>query len=98
MILMNNQYSAEFKLEAVKRIERTKEPVLKVAADLGVKPTTLQGWVKKYKQSPNAPFPGSGNLSPEDEKLRKLEKENRELKEEVEILKKAAAFFAKNLK
>lgn len=98
MILMNNHYSAEFKLEAVKRIERTKEPVSKVAADLGIKPTTLQGWVKKYKQSPNAPFPGSGNLSPEDEKLRKLERENRELKEEIEILKKAAAFFAKNLK
>lgn len=98
MILMNNHYSAEFKLEVVKRIERTKEPVSKVAADLGIKPTTLQGWVKKYKQSPNAPFPGSGNLSPEDEKLKKLERENRELKEEIEILKKAAAFFAKNLK
>jgi transposase len=41
MILMNNQYSAEFKLEAVKRIERTKEPVSKVAADLGINPTTL---------------------------------------------------------
>jgi transposase len=77
--LKNNQYSAEFKLEAVKRIERTKEPISKVATDLGVKPTTLQGWVKKYKQSPNTPFPGSSNLSPEDEKLRKLEKENREL-------------------
>ncbi len=95
---MNNQYSAEFKLEAVKRIERTKETVSKVATDLGVKPTTLQGWLKKYKQSPIAPFPGSGNLSPEDEKLRKLEKELRELREENEILKKAAAYFAKNLK
>ncbi|WP_154674922.1 IS3 family transposase [Desnuesiella massiliensis] len=93
MILMNNHYSAEFKLEAVKRIERTKEPVSKVAADLGIKPTTLQGWVKKYKQSTNAPFPGSGNLSPEDEKLRKLERENRELKEEIEILKKAGSFL-----
>ncbi|SNV87778.1 transposase IS3/IS911 family protein [Clostridium cochlearium] len=95
---MNKQYSAEFKLEAVKRIERTGESVSKVAEELGVKPTTMQGWVKKYRQSPNAPFPGSGNLSPEDEKLRKLERENRELKEEVEILKKAAAFFVKNLK
>jgi transposase len=58
----------------------------------------MQGWVKKYKKSPNAPFPGSGKLSPEDEKLRKLEKENRELKDENEILKKAAAYFARNLK
>lgn len=98
MIEMNKQYSTEFKLEAVKRIERTGEAVTKVAEELGVKPSTMQGWVNKYRQSPNAPFPGSGNLSPEDEKFRRLEKENRELKEEIEILKKAAAFFAKNLK
>jgi transposase len=98
MIWMNKQYSVEFKLEAVRRIEQTGESVTKAAEELGVKPSTLQGWVTKYKQSPNAPFPGSGKLSPEDEKLRKLERENRELKEEIEILKKAAAFFAKNLK
>ena len=95
---MGTQYSSEFKLEAVKRIERTGEPVTKVAAELGVRPTTMQGWVNKYRKSPEAPFPGSGNLSPEDEKVRKLEKELRELKEENEILKKAAAYFAKNLK
>lgn len=95
---MNKQYSTEFKLEAVKRIERTGEAVTKVAEELGVKPTTMQGWVTKYKQSPSTPFPGSGNLNPEDEKLRKLEKELRELREENEILKKAAAYFAKNQK
>lgn len=95
---MNKQYSSEFKLEAVKRIERTGESVTKVAAELGVKPTTMQGWLKKYKKSPQAPFPGSGHLNPEDEKLKRLERENRELKEEVEILKKAAAYFAKNQK
>ena len=95
---MGIQYSTEFKLEAVKRLEKSGEPMTKVAADLGVKPTTMQGWVTKYKKSPKAPFLGSGHLSPEDEKLRKLEKENKDLKEDVEILKKAAAFFAKNLK
>lgn len=41
---------------------------------------------------------GSGNLKPEDAEIRKLKRENETLKEEVEILKKAAAFFAKNLK
>ena len=95
---MNKQYSTEFKLEAVNRIERTGEPISKVVAELGVKPTTMQGWVNKYKQSPHSPFSGSGHLNPEDEKLKRLERENRDLKEEVEILKKAAAFFAKNLK
>lgn len=92
------QYSAEFKIEAVKRLERTGEPVTKVARELGIKPTTLHGWVSKYKNSPEVPFPGSGHLKPEDEKLKKLEKENKDLKEEIEILKKAAAYFARNQK
>lgn len=98
MVYVGTQYSSEFKLEAVKRIEKTGEPVTKVAAELGVKPTTMQGWLNKYRKSPETPFPGSGNLNPDDERLRKLERENRELKEENEILKKAAAYFAKNLK
>lgn len=92
------QYSAEFKIEAVKRLERIGEPVTKVARELGIKPTTLHGWVSKYKNSPEVPFPGSGHLKPEDEKLKKLEKENKDLKEEIEILKKAAAYFARNQK
>lgn len=58
----------------------------------------MHGWIKQYKQAPETSFPGSGHLKPEDEKLKKLEKEIRELKEENEILKKAAAYFAKNLK
>lgn len=95
---MKKQYSAEFKIEAVKRIEKTGEHLSKVAKELGVAPTTMNGWIKKYKESPEAPFPGSGHLKPEDERLRKLEKEIRELKEENEILKKAAAYFAKNQK
>lgn len=95
---MNKQYSAEFKLETVKRIEKTGESVSKVASDLGVKPTTLHGWIKNYRKSSATPFPGSGKLAPEDERIRKLERENRELKEENEILKKAASYFAKNLK
>lgn len=90
---MAKQYSAEFKLEAVRRYENSEKPLTTIAYELGVKPTTMQGWVNKYRKSPGAPFPGSGNLSPEDEKLRKLEKEIRELREENEILKKAAKFL-----
>lgn len=95
---MNKSYSAEFKMEEVKRLEKSEEPMSKVAADLGVKPTTMQGWVNKYRKSPKAPFIGSGHLSSEDEKLRKLEKENKDLKEVNDILKKVAAYFARNLK
>jgi len=95
---LNEHYSAEFKIEAIRRFESSGQPLTQVAKELGVKPTTMQGWVNKYRKSPEAPFPGSGHLKPEDEKLRKLERENRELKEEIEILKKAAAYFAKNQK
>lgn len=95
---MAKQYSAEYKLEAVKRFEKSGKALKSVAEELGIKPTTMQGWVNKYRKNPEAPFPGSGNLSPEDEKLKKLEKEIRELKDENEILKEAAAYFAKNLK
>lgn len=95
---MKTQYSQEFKIEAVKRIERTGESAAKVAKELGIKSTTLYGWIERYKNSPVDPFPGSGKLSTEDEKVKRLEKELRELKEENEILKKAAAYFAKNQK
>ncbi len=69
-----------------------------MAVELGMNENTLHGWLKKYREKPDAPFPGSGNLSPDDERLRKLERENRDLREENEILKKAAAYFAKNQK
>jgi len=95
---MGKQYSAEFKFEAIKRLEKSGLSLATVAEELGVRPTTMQGWLNKYRKSPGAPFIGSGHLSPEDEKLRKIERENRDLKEENEILKKAAAYFARNLK
>jgi transposase len=97
MVKELRQYSAEFKMEAVKRVERG-ETASKVAADLGVNIHTMQAWIKRYKANPNMPFPGSGKLSPEDERIRALERQNRDLKEENEILKKAAAYFAKNQK
>ena len=95
---MGQQFSNEFKLEAIQRLEKSGESLANVAEELGVRPTTMRGWLNKYRNSPRIPFLGSGHLSPEDEKLRKIERENRDLKEENEILKKAAAYFAKNLK
>ena len=95
---MAKYYAAEFKLEAVKRVHKTGEAVSKVAADLGVNENTLHGWIARFREKPETPFPGSGKLSPEDDRLRKLERENRDLREEVEILKKAAAYFARNQK
>lgn len=67
-----------------------------MAGELGINENTLHGWMKRYREKPINPFPGSGKLSTEDENVRKLERQIRELREENEILKKAAAYFAKN--
>ncbi|OAA87578.1 hypothetical protein WY13_01934 [Clostridium ljungdahlii] len=68
---MKKQYSVEFKIEAIKRLEKSGESLNKIATELGVRPTTMHGLVKKYRESPDTPFPGSGRLKPEDEKLRR---------------------------
>lgn len=96
--MAKQQYNAEFKLEAIRRLERTGESIAKVAADLGIKESTMHGWVKRYREKPVNPFPGSGKLSDEDEKIRSLERKIRDLQEENDILKKAATYFAKNQK
>lgn len=79
------KYSTEYKIEAVKRVEASGLPVARVAAELDINENTLHGQIKRYKQKQDNPFPGSGKLSEDDAKLRKLEKENRELREELDI-------------
>ncbi len=51
--------------------------------------------IRKYKSDPINSFPGQGNLSPEDAKLRKLERELFDVKEERDILKKAISIFSR---
>ena len=75
---MATQYSAEFKLEAVKRVKTSGVPVARVAAELGINKILCMD-SKRYREKPSLPFPGSGKLSTEDERLRKLERDNREL-------------------
>ncbi|WP_324332222.1 transposase [Methylomusa anaerophila] len=48
----NNKYSAEFKMEAVKRLEASSAAVARVAAELGINENTLHGWLKKYRDTP----------------------------------------------
>lgn len=54
--------------------------------------------MKFYKRDGDSSFPGSGHLKAEDDEIRKLRKQLADLKEENDILKKAAAYFAKNQK
>ena len=95
---MSAQYSIEFKEEAIKLVLEGNRSQSKIAQELGVANTTLSGWVRKYHNRPERGIKASLSPSETDLELKRMTKELREIKEENEILKKAAAFFAKNQK
>lgn len=95
---MANKYSAEFKIEAVKRVVEGGETSAKVSRELGINTNSLRDWVKTYKEDTGQPFVGSGNLRDIDAENRQLRKRLRDLAEENEILKKATAIFARENK
>lgn len=65
--------------------------------DLGISDSVLRKWIKAAQQQGQRAFPGHGRqlLTPEQEEIKRLRSENEILRQEREILKKAAAFFAK---
>jgi transposase len=92
------KFDKAFKEQVAIRVISGEVTVGKIADDLGVHHTTVRDWVKNYKLDGQNAFPGSGNLKPDDEEMRKLRRQLADIKEENEILKKAAAYFAKNQK
>jgi transposase len=86
-------YTPEFKEQAAKKVVDNSLPIAQVARELGVNDTTLGFWVKDYrKKLAGQPLPAD---TPDRERIRELERRNRELEMEVAFLKKAAAYFAK---
>lgn len=92
------KYDRQFKEEAVRLVTEGGRSVTDVAHGLGIHENLLHTWKRKYKGDPAGSFPGKGHLNPHDEELRKLQKENANLKEDREILKKALAIFSKHPK
>lgn len=88
-------YSAEFKERAVKLAIESDQPIAQTARDLGVNENTLHTWLSKYHERGNG-TPGRLNAEHLYDELKRLKKENALLKEERDILKKAAAYFAVN--
>ncbi|MEI8120364.1 MAG: transposase [Actinomycetes bacterium] len=90
------KYSKEFKVDAVELMMRSNKTIMETAISLGIRPDLLRRWEKEYSANKTTPFPGSGHLKdPEDERLRKLERELRVVTEERDILKKALAVFSR---
>jgi len=67
-----------------------------LAEELGIHPNTIYRWAIEFEEDPENAFPGTGKQKPEDEEISKAQKRIKELEREVEILKQAAAYFAKN--
>lgn len=88
------RYDKEFKLGAVKMVLDKGRKTSSVAADLGISYDTLLRWIKEFSVDPEHSFRGSGRLKPDEEEIRRLKRENQDLREENAILKKAAAIFA----
>ena len=91
------QYSEEFKKEAVEYSLTSGKSVKEVAKDLGIPCHNLDRWRAQYRKRGELAFPGHGreNLTPREEKVRRLQKELADTQIERDILKKALAIFTK---
>jgi transposase len=88
-------FTPEFKMEAVRLVTEQGYKTTEAARNLGIHPSVLNRWKSQLASEGKNIFPGKGRLTPEKEELQRLRKENQRLKMERDILKKAAAFFAK---
>jgi len=86
-------YSLEFRREAVRLLRTSGRPVPQLAQELGCSPQSLRNWARRLDVDEGT---AEGLSSDEREELRRLRREVRTLTEEREILRKAAAFFAKD--
>lgn len=88
------RYTLEFKLEALRRI-RGGEAVLGVARELGVPEQTIRNWIKAQADGKLGTAANGKPITPEQMEILRLRAENARLKMEMEIIKKAAAYFAR---
>lgn len=93
-----NKYDAEFKKEIAQSFLEGRRTATSLSSELGIHSNTIYKWAEQYKADPGNAFPGTGHLKPDEADLAKAQRRIKELEEEVAILKKAAAYFAKNSK
>ena len=91
-------FDASFKLQGVQRIKTQGLSVGQVCKDMGLGESVVRRWLSQF-EAEQAGLPGIGKpITAEHQRIRQLESENRQLRGDVEILKKASAFFARELR
>ena len=91
-------FSPEFKREAVRLLDAGQKPATDLAREIGVRRNQLHKWKEELVKHGAGAFPGLGRRSAGKDEVTRLRKELERVKEERDILKKAAAYFAKELK
>ena len=94
--MQRRKFSREFKLEAVKLVRERGVTAVHAARDLDVRVNVLRKWVTGLEADPGSAFPGYGQMKPEQLEIERLRRENAKLKAERDILKIAAACFARD--
>jgi transposase len=89
--MSGKRYTDEFKIEAIKQVTDRGHPVAEVASRLGVSQHSMYEWIKRF----GVPEPQRAEARSQQEEIRRLKSELRRVTEERDILKKAAAYFAK---
>ena len=91
-------FDTAFKLQVVQMVRDQGLSVGQVCRDLDLVDSAVRRWLDQY-EAEQAGQPGLGKpLTPEQQRIRELERENQRLREDVSILKKASAFFAREMK
>lgn len=96
--MARRSYTAEFKREAVRLAAKPGLSRREAAKQLGIHPNVLAGWMEKFEKGAWSEKPGGELKSEQQKELERLRRENASLKMDLEILKKAAAYFAKESK
>ncbi len=88
-------FSKSFKAEAVRLLAHSGRPAAEIARELGIRRNQLYKWQEQIRAKGHDVFPGRGHQSRQAEEMRRLRRELERVREERDILKKAAAYFAK---
>jgi transposase len=93
---MGKSYDKEFKIEAVRLASEPGNTQGKIEKDLGLSQGIISRWKRDLEKNGEHAFPGKGCLKPQDDELRRLQRENERLRRERDILKKAVAIFSED--